>query len=632
MFRGTDDNQDLLTLVSKMKWVRFPFLWYPKGSLDRRVTMNFIGLCIGYKCIYQDTEFEENNKPTLHKELKQFDLINVLENLARLNFFLSEYHNTRTHLELIFAKQLVPEKVFQKIHGFWKQGRKIFSRQQILALMKTAILNDYSVERKGRTVIEDLHTFGRILFRITDFLDEDTYSKVQRARGRRKRDRILLASLLRNAIFNSSQYFPLMLSRYWTIYFDCLRRVETQYPNEYYRIIEEYEEISGIELEKFMGLAFGIWGHYRTNWKQILKKPEKFWLGPQFFKKVKREVREKAKKIFWLLSKKPEELRNCFKEEEGKNTNYYKFRCIWKRPFLNNKDKAFCPLDMGYLQEKIGYGVYWTLFDEMLDKKEQSSGIEKRKVEKKLNKLATCYGRCLEMYVGDILTRIYGKGDLGRLFSEGSDYQGGADFIISYPDSLIFIEVTKRSLLMKTVWKANLDAIEREIKDIFFGGARYREGKIEQINRSIEQVKNGKVKLPGVEVRKIKKIYPVLITELGLPTFKFRRGYDIKPRLQNCRSMREYYLDMISRKGFFKDCIGNFQYMSIEEFELLEAVIEQGTSMLDIFEKKQKGYDDWPMKYFLYSQRGDNLIMSKYLNGQFQKFVKRISASLFGQS
>ncbi len=600
------------------QWARTPLLVIPKTCLPKRSRRSSafkksIGVYVSYKEIYKDTNQIKNNEKLFFEEIIKFDFYDALQSLAKLHYMLSEGYYRRNPEELIYVDQLFTGVPRQRLENFWyMEGRKLFFRQQMLALIKTNIVKNDKKKSK-KLVGSDLDSFGRFIFRVTDLAENDFFQKESKAASQEEKTKIRLGNLTRNLHFNSTQQFRYLLPRYWTIYFECIKEVEGLHPKEIFPIVHKFKKITGLNLELFIFLSFGLLAHYLRSDKSVLiKKPNEFLIGKQYFRNLKPNIREEAKKIFCILAHSKRE----FKIEDEKGSSFYfNFQPFWRRPFFKLNDSTYFLLDNEYLQEKATFGIYGVINDYLLEKIRGTRGEEKEATKRQRNILNAFTGRCFEVYVKSLLKRLYSSLSsrsllTSRLFSEmEGNPTGGVDFIVHYPNSLIFIEVTISGIRHNTILKADLGRVDKEIQQMFFSAQnRKSKGKIVQLNDAINKFKGGELDKLGIDRRTIKKIYPVLVTEKAIsyipPIFERWRGWIQERKLLN---------------GYLDD----FELIDIEELEMSETLVSQGVTLPDIFNSyKQSEYKDWPFKNYLYFERKTEISQNQFLHSQLSKMLK----------
>ena len=610
-------DQTVDTFLKSIKWVQTPLLTVPRDYLpekpESQTPINkYIARYVTYQEIYKSTDKVENNENLFFKEISEFDFNDTLQSLAKLNYLLSEGYHQRNPDELRYIEQLFTGELRKRLWHFWNT-RKIFYRQQMLALIKTNIVkND---ERKNKKLVqEDLETFARVMFRVTDFTESDRIERERRAGSKEERRKIMFGTLCRNIHFNSTHRFENILPRYWTIYFECMREAEKLYATQIFPMAGEFRKATGLDMELFIFLTFGLYSHYRTLEKSILiSKPGRFLIGKLYFRNLKPRFRKMAKRIFSIVAHSKRGLKKEFELVNTRGSFYYNFQPFWRRPFYELDKNAYLLLDPEYLQEKITFGIYGQISDYYAALRKGASAEAKREIDRKRFALNAFTGRCLEIYVRNLLRRRYPSlpGLAPRLFSEiDGDATGGVDFIVHYPDCLIFIEVTISSIRHNTILTADFDKIGKEIKQIFFSAKnRKSKGKVLQLNDGINSFKKGRLNGLGIAPKTIKEIYPILVLEKGIPTIP---------------SIFARYLDWIKEKKLLQGYLDNFIFIDLEELEFVESLVSKGVAFPDLLERyKSSGCRGLSFKNFLYSER-KGIPPNQFLNRQLDKMFKDI--------
>jgi hypothetical protein len=93
----------------------------------------------------------------------------------------------------------------------------------------------------------------------------------------------------------------------------------------------------------------------------------------------------------------------------------------------------------------------------------------------------------------------------------------GVDFIVIDAESAVFIEATVSAVPMLKVLSADWFAQKKSLDEILFSTKKGSLGKAYKIAEAIRKFKSGQQKIPGINPKLIKKIYPVLLLERGFP-------------------------------------------------------------------------------------------------------------------
>lgn len=151
-------------------------------------------------------------------DLNNFDYSSVLQSAAKINYILKdEYLLIKSEQALKIAKQLFGNdiNIFCKIQKFWESGRVIFNRQQLLSLIKTNLV--YNNNNSGKKSIEeDFKGFGKILFGISDFLEEEIDND----------RKSIIGNVFKNIYLNYDYRLMLLLQRYYYLYSEIFDKVK----------------------------------------------------------------------------------------------------------------------------------------------------------------------------------------------------------------------------------------------------------------------------------------------------------------------------------------------------------------------------------------------------------------------
>jgi hypothetical protein len=175
---------------------------------------DYMGVYIDFSLLYGK---EANSRNALIEDLESFDLENSLQIFSRINYALTDKYGLGHEEDFIIAKDFLEESVLQKAIQLYKAKsiHKIFTFHQILALM---IENLLLVENKSSvTASENKTKFGKVLFRITSFLENDVIDNSIPEPNASHEE--VLGTLLRNMFVNDAPILTNLLGRYYAIFF-----------------------------------------------------------------------------------------------------------------------------------------------------------------------------------------------------------------------------------------------------------------------------------------------------------------------------------------------------------------------------------------------------------------------------
>ena len=396
-------------------------------------------------------------------DLNNFDYLTILQSAAKINYILkNEYLTRKSKKQLGIAKQLFGKDVniIGKIQKFWKSGRVIFSRQQLLSLIKINLI--YNNNNSGKKFIEeDFSGFGKILFGISDFLEEN----IQNDR------KSIIGNIFKNIYLNYDHRLMLLLQRYYYLYSEIFDKVKEKLPDECFDFNKEFRNAVGMNIMHYLYLCYSILSHYIKNSDPELKG---FYIDNNYFKKLKDEIKNNIDIFFSTLVLNKESLK--LKTRKVDKSLFSSFSDFWENPLIKIESGVYFPIDFKFLTEKATIGIYWTIFNYLINK---NNGNADSILKQDINKLRAFYGRCLEYYVYELFKKVYSRGLLQKIYySEyNGDHTGNVDLILDYGNTLFFFEITSSNIKFNTALSANYEKIFNEINLIFFGGDKDRKAK-----------------------------------------------------------------------------------------------------------------------------------------------------------
>jgi len=273
---------------------------------------------------------------------------------------------------------------------------------------------------------------------------------------------------------------------------------------EYMDLPELFLEHLGIGLREFCELVFAAATRYlvpKTN--ELLSSPEALLLRPAFFRNTRippEKVRTFLSKVALAADRYREELKRL-QERPGDD-----FSVLQRFSFLEVLQDVFICLDPGFLVEKAGRGLYWTLFSELPTNRERE-------------KLAAFWGRLFEEYINEILESNYSVG--GRLMKQPRFSNGDQAFDACLLEGRNLVVLEHKASVLRADCKYSGDAarLGDELRLKFIEG--HTEGK-----KGLGQLKHNLVRffggdpLDGLAAESVDRVYPALVCldrSMGVP-------------------------------------------------------------------------------------------------------------------
>ncbi|SRR5258708_14888819 len=517
---------------------------------------------------------EENSLSIIKKEFKNYYIQDIIQVLAKINYIISSIYYKPDLQELNFLKQFLEDEQIEIINK-QKDKIKLVSRQQVLANIRLALL--YSVDNpKAKTVYGNEKEFGKLFFRITDFM-EDTFEdedleSLKNWPGKKK----LYISLARNLVFNEATTFASSLARYWFIF----NKIAYNKTNRSFKLKSLYRSSVGTNFNYLFAVGFSIWGFYsKPNQQKRLSQPHEFLFNSNYFRKANKRARVKLLKALENLSDNSEFFHKEFKKMNQKGGEYFAFNIIWRKPIFKTEVGAYYALDLKYLEDRLTFGAFWFIFDKAKSDEERSN-------------LRGKWGNIFESYVNYLFKETYKAKEKVVYFELDGDINCGVDIILYYPDVLFLIEVTTRQIKHNSWTSGKAEEIETDLKKLLLGKTDNSKGRVTKLYEALEKIKSGETKIPGIDIAKIKKFIPVVLFEKTLPMHN---------------KIWEFYSHFLEENGIKdRNFLAELEFWDIEEMEMLLADVVSGKALPDILkEKEDSGYYKDSVRNFYIIKRKD---------------------------
>ena len=475
-------------------------------------------------------------KPTLdqlHKILSPYRCRDVLVVLAKLNSVLKHWRNRPDlHLDRRLIQDLFPhEPRLLQIYCQKGPDRLLFSRVGLLYLAKQA---SASCSEGGRQIVtvQDARHIAVACLMANDLLH---------SRSRQEPSLIeFLASELPYFDYVSRDTQFVDIGRNICIFNDIAKSPGACVGRGLRDLAADFLAATGLEFRIFTQLVLSVAAPYLTlSYEDLLTEPAKAFVLPNFFSQMK--VTEEQVGRFWQLVSQPYS-QLAGRVEMSPTRPGGDFTDLQDKPVVALDDGSYICLDPGFLLDKAGRALFWTMFSVMPD--------DKRRL------LFGRWGEVFEFYVNWLFGQAYhGPGEfvLDARFEDGDQ---AFDCYLREGSSLCVVE-TKSSVIRADA-KYGFDAgrLRSELERKFIKGDKKEKKGVAQLESSLVRLLSGE-RIPGLDVRGVKKIYPIL---LGLdPTL-------LAPLM--ARYVRSHFPNQhLGRK--FKRVITPLAVLGISDVELL---------------------------------------------------------------
>ncbi len=520
--------------------------------------------------------------------------------LSKIACALSRKDKYSSKLQLNLAQMVFPPEILHKIYMLSNSGDKriLFNIWQITTLAKLALLESEQKSSEGIELSDKRDIFSRCLLGINDYISSQDFD----ARYFDERDvnqDILLESLIRIYTFQFNENPKHILSRYYDLFFRLPLTEEAMSHQNHMIIKDVFQSLMDFPLELFLILGFSVYANYLTTWEDD-KPPnnDKVIINKDIFFSKTKVPKEYCNNFLNFLTVD----QNTYQSEHkakypGSIGKLHDFNIFRKQPLIALNDTQSVAINIQWLYEKLGEGVFWIISD-LLENN---------------NNYRTFFGALYHIYFTEIFRRIFPPNILQERVFCNVPYDGkrASDAIVYYPNKLVFFEAKWPTLKMEeTMIPGSIESFNEDIDNIIVHSAR-------QLDRNIHDFINGSLTLEGVTPSDIHSFYPVIVTARQIPL-----GPITTP----------YVLDRIRQQGFLcsPSLIRRLEIISIEELEYMEPLVVKGKTFPEIIDRKQISmYYDHPMVWHISKCESDGLRTNEYIENAFNELVEKIQKNLF---
>ncbi len=546
------DQDRELTRSLMGPWVRRGTLFVPPTVPQRHGEMENIKAYVKYSDLF-------TSEPTLQQfieKLRDVGLRSVMLSLSRLMTVLHHDGVSNSQLQAILRDSAFTAHMFARLREVrnWHE-RIIFFPQQVLFTMKMALM--HSPDRNdGRGNDEFRDVLAELLLIASEFLD-----KLDLPEDPEELERVMVAHQVRNYLMNMTDQVRYMIPRASLLYLKLPYEEELRRDTDFIDISAVFTEATGFALKEYVGLGLAVlmWfvrqsylrGTYSEEHSSI--NPNTFFREATLDQGMARRFLESmlhtyASALEAFRARAPDELRLA-----------YDFLPFMTKPLYQVREDIIIPVNISYLEAKFTSGIYWTIFDFL-------QGDDRIRFSR-------FFGRIFERYVQRTLQRMvpHESALAQRVFPEfvyqcPAGERKTSDVVIVYPRSAIFLEATASRIRMEaTAISGDIRAFEQDVEKIILSSAH-------QLTERIRDFRDNLYCFGEVESRHIDRIYPVIVTVHSLPESTIIWRY-IRRMLEGREVVEDLGIEPV-------------QLIDVEELEILETILEQGVTLLDVLQAK----------------------------------------------
>ena len=469
----------------------------------------------------------------------------------------------------------------------------VFSEFQLVNLAKLAIL--HTSDESGTSISTDgeRFRFGKCCLMMHDLLIPEIPIL-----GDTNRPEVLtrlIETMIPIYLFQDHERFEHTFVRAHELFGDIPKQMQNH--PQFFDIASAFEEATGMSVSEYLGLGWTLWKWWSGINMETIAKSEQIVINPKTFFKDVHDDQGKCEAIFDQFSLPADAYRAKLEQERDSLAEGWQFRnsnvTIEKYPLVGLGEVLVC-VSMKCLTRKLTTNLFFIVNNSL--------------PEKEMVRFRTFFGHVFEEYVRSILKRSL----QGRCLIEnyGKSQEEAAEAILVYPRVLVIVEAKSSRLSLETVRSGEIESYRTALKKVVVAGCK-------QIERVIQDFKEGRYTIKGVDPNQIDRFYLLIVTIHSFPQETFIRKEIDRLLAQEC---------------IFQDThIAPVTLVSIEELEYLEPLLETLTMVEMLGEKTgNPTYHEISMKNFLYSRFGTPPI-NQAIRSRYHELGEYVKNLLFGE-
>jgi hypothetical protein len=436
---------------------------------------------LGVLITWRDVTGTEPTMTMLEERLSRFRLNAVLLGVTRIAALLKTWQNAPDfETDRMLARKFLPA-YYSEIKALYAQSanRVVFTRLNLLFVAKQACrvckLDGKNIESDAE-VEEILSCCLLANDLLLGRMPQPTDTAIDKA-----------ANLLPFANYVPRNSYPTDLARSLLIMEDVAPLLADR--TDYIDLAELFRTATGLTPREFCQFAFASSIRFITNLEAQINDPATgFLLTPQYFR-YSDAAPEAVRAFFERLST----TLAALQAEARRDSAGADFLPLQRHPLIQyDADAYICP-DAGFLLDKAGPALYWTL----------------HQATNRHGDLLAYWGAVIDRYVHWLFEQAYrgrGRWRPSPRFENGDE---AADLCLVDGSDLVLLEVKSSTLTVEAKYGFRADVLAAELEAKAITGSGERKG-VAQLRHNLCRFLGGD-DIDGVERSKIRTIYPVLV-------------------------------------------------------------------------------------------------------------------------
>ncbi len=439
-------------------------------------------------CVYTSPERE------LTRILRTFNCKDILVTLSRINLLFhrsANLLNDERKLKAAYCNIRTLNEIDKEVgNGF------LFHRQATLRLLDKCACVAGSDPERSFDRNDALNDFSKSYLLVSELLEAESSARNMTG-DTEKKDLLVKSFAFMEYSVNSSPAYE--TKKLMVRSEELLRRLQ-EHTSEF-NVNETFLQATGLTLQDYQQLIFGIFAFYWSFTSQEISQQDPIEGKSLFFNPngQSSELTPLYEKLLSHICISMDELRSRAEEHPLFEDEFL----LWREyPILKiSADRTIC-VDFSFLLDKLHTGVFWTIRGYLKEKKKKRGIFEK------------LWGDVFEDYASSIIKRgINSQAPSNREkliiqpeYDQKQDHEC-ADVAICCDDTLILMECKSTRLSAHAKFSGDFDTFNENIKSAKKG--------IKQLWNAILKLGNRRENergiVQGIDICKVKKIYPVLV-------------------------------------------------------------------------------------------------------------------------
>lgn len=531
-------------------------------------------------------------RPTVEQlvaEVRQFHRDSALAVLLRLNLALT-HHRPLDQADLV--RRWLPD-LAERFLAVMRERKAtvLFHERQVLNLIRLVIL--YAPADAGRRCdqMADFTLLARTLLQVTDVLVERDYEHERDERT------WVFANFTRTELFMHDEHrVPDAMARNYDLFALIPRLLNRR--GHTYDLPGTFARVTGLEIEDYIGLGFGLLTQYDTIDAALMGHAEIGIDRARYLANVRTAT--KIRDRLWPLVAKPlDEYRAALQDEWDRATGAARWaamRTFSQFPMIELPNGPIVAVSRRLLRDRVTHGIYWILANNL-------AGRER-------DDFTNFFGQVFEAYVCRSLTRAAGQGFRWGVEYDGADKGKRPEGALVTPRSVALVEAKARRLLL------NVREIggEAELRTAVEPGL---DQAAQQLVTAVDAGRRGAI--TGIKTGEDTRYYPVIVTYEPLP------AHPLALRL---------YEEIVHRGERLRGgTIKPVTLLNTRDVESIEAIVQDGAAWPDFLTRKhtERHVDD-SFHNYVYRACGGEIPRNEYLTVRWQRIGDMIGTRLFGET